>query len=85
MAIEPLAIGPLTVDSRGDQSPHHGLTARELEVLTLLARGMSNAEIAGTLFISLRTAQTHVTNILTKLGVSSRTEAAVLAVRDALV
>lgn len=62
-----------------------GLTGRELQVLRLLVAGRSNPEIGDALFISPRTATTHVTNILTKLGVSSRTEAAAVAVRDGLV
>jgi ATP/maltotriose-dependent transcriptional regulator MalT len=62
-----------------------GLTARELEVLCLLVAGRSNPQIAEELFISPRTAQTHVTNILAKLGVATRAEAAATAVRDRLV
>ncbi len=61
------------------------LTSREREVLRLLIEGKSNPEIAELLFISPRTAQTHVTNILAKFGVASRTEAATRAVRDGLV
>jgi DNA-binding NarL/FixJ family response regulator len=59
--------------------------AREREVLRLLVAGHSNPAIADRLFISPRTAQTHVTNILAKLGVASRTEAAALAIREGLV
>ena len=61
-----------------------GLTPREHEVLTLIVAGLSNTEIGDRLFISTRTAQTHVTNILGKLCVSTRTEAAAKAVRDGL-
>jgi predicted ATPase/DNA-binding CsgD family transcriptional regulator len=61
------------------------LTPREREVLRLLVGGRSNREIAEALYVSHRTATTHVTNILTKLGVESRTEAAALAVRRGLV
>jgi DNA-binding NarL/FixJ family response regulator len=56
-----------------------GLTARELEVLRLVAAGRSNREIASELFISIKTASVHVSNILGKLGVTSRGEAAATA------
>ena len=59
-----------------------GLTPREREVLRLVAQGRTNREIAGALFVSHRTATTHVANILGKLGVASRTEAAAWAVRE---
>jgi ATP/maltotriose-dependent transcriptional regulator MalT len=58
-----------------------GLTARELEVLRLVAAGRSNREIASELFISVKTASVHVSNILGKLGVSGRGEAAATAHR----
>ena len=58
-----------------------GLTAREFEVLRLVAAGRSNREIAGELFISAKTASVHVSNILAKLGVTSRGEAAAAAHR----
>jgi len=61
-----------------------GLTSRELEVLRLVAAGLSNREIGGELFISAKTASVHVSNILAKLGVSSRVEAAAIAHRDGL-
>jgi len=61
------------------------LTVREREVLSLLAEGRSDREIAGTLSISYRTVTSHVRNILDKLDVSSRTAAATLAVRRDLV
>ena len=55
------------------------LTDRELEILRLVARGLTNAEIAARLFISTKTAGNHVSNILTKVGARSRTEAAAFA------
>jgi DNA-binding NarL/FixJ family response regulator len=55
------------------------LSRREKEVLRLVAEGLSNAEIAARLFISTKTAGNHVSNILTKLGLRSRTEAAAFA------
>jgi DNA-binding CsgD family transcriptional regulator len=58
-----------------------GLTARELEVLALVAEGRSNRQVADALFISAKTASVHVSNILAKLGVASRVEAAAVAYR----
>ncbi len=60
------------------------LTPRETEVLTLVAAGRSNGEIAGQLFISTKTVSVHVSNILAKLGAASRTEAVALAGRRGL-
>ncbi|MEU0572431.1 response regulator transcription factor, partial [Nonomuraea sp. NPDC005983] len=59
----------------------HGLTARELEVLQQVTNGRSNREIAAELFISAKTVSVHVSNILAKLGVASRGEAAATAHR----
>jgi DNA-binding NarL/FixJ family response regulator len=61
------------------------LTIRELEIVRLLGAGKSNKEIAAKLQISERTARTHVSNILGKLGLTSRTQAALWAVRQGLV
>ena len=69
---------------QGDERPD-GLTPRELEVLTLLARGLKNAEIASELFISERTVKFHVSSILAKLGAETRTEAVRIAARRGLV
>lgn len=65
--------------SIGEMSP--ALHQREMEVLLLAAKGMSNKEIAQHLSISIHTVQTHLSNIFSKLGVNSRTEAALLALR----
>jgi DNA-binding NarL/FixJ family response regulator len=70
--------------SHGEQeglAQRFGLTRREQEVLNLLAAGRTNRQIAGELFISEKTAGAHVSNILGKLGVAGRTEAASLALR----
>ena len=64
-----------------DELARFGLTDREREVLILVAAGRSNPEIAKTLFISAKTASVHVSNILAKLGVSGRVEAAAVAHR----
>ena len=61
------------------------LSKRELEVLKVLATGMSNQEIADTLYISLKTVKTHVSNIFTKLEVSDRTQATIYAIQHKLV
>ncbi len=66
----------------GGTSPLAALTDREREVLSLLARGMSNREIGTELFITPKTASVHVSNILGKLGAASRTEAAAIAYRE---
>ena len=67
--------------ARETPSETEELTEREQQVLQLLARGMPNREIAQTLFLSERTVQAHLTRIFSKMGVTSRLEAVLLAVR----
>ena len=69
----------------GDREKPHGLTRRELEVLSLLSSGASNRAIAGELVLSERTVDRHVSNIFAKLGVSSRSAATAFAIRNQLV
>lgn len=94
LAIRAAAAGEVHLDSavaraltRRMAAPHVGLaslTTREREILTLVAQGYSNQEIADRLVISERTARTHVSNMLNKLQLSSRTQAALLAIREGL-
>jgi len=62
--------------------PRHELTARELEVLQLLAQGLNNRAIADTLYVSDRTVQAHLTSIFAKMGVTSRLEAVLTGIRQ---
>jgi DNA-binding CsgD family transcriptional regulator len=72
---------------RGDPGPvlPAGLTEREVEVLRLIAAGMTNNEIAGELYLSVKTVSRHLSNIFTKIGVSSRAGATAFAFEHALV
>jgi two-component system, NarL family, response regulator LiaR len=67
------------------EAPRERLTAREREVLDLIARGLSNKRIARELELSEKTVKTHVGHVLSKLGVTDRTQAALYAVRTGLV
>lgn len=67
-------------ERKNDPQPVEPLTDREREVIALLGKGASNKDIATELFITERTARTHVSNILGKLGLTSRTQAALYAV-----
>lgn len=64
--------------------PHQELTDREMEVLRLIAKGKSNQDVADDLFIGVKTVKFHVTNILAKLGVEDRTQAAIYAFKHGL-
>ncbi len=66
-------------------SPGHDLTVRELEVLQLMVSGQTNPEIAASLVVSPSTVKYHVSNILSKLGAASRTEAVAVALQNNLV
>jgi NarL family two-component system response regulator LiaR len=71
----------------GDQAASPGLdqlTEREREVLHLIAQGLNNREIAGQMIISEKTVKTHVSNILSKLGLADRTQAAIWALKHGL-
>lgn len=82
--LSPQAAARLMREVRAPESPE-ALTERETEVLRLLAQGRANKEIARDLGIGEKTVKTHVSNVLAKLGVQSRTQAALHAVQIGLV
>jgi len=82
--LDPSAAGRLLEALAGPREPQP-LTPREREVLRLLSRGMTNKRIAGELGVSEKTVKTHVGRILSKLGVTDRTQAALYAVRAGLI
>ena len=82
--LSPQAAARLMREVRAPENPE-SLTERETDVLRLLARGKANKEVAQELSIGEKTVKTHVSNILAKLGVQSRTQAALYAVRIGLV
>jgi DNA-binding NarL/FixJ family response regulator len=83
----PAAVRELAVRHAGarDAGPVADLTPRERDVLLLVARGRSNAEIAAELFLGLQTVKTHVSSLLRKLGARDRTQAVVAAYESGLV
>lgn len=93
-AVRKVAAGGLAIETEVEKKVEHhkrypdlhdDLTAREREILTLLAKGYDNQRIAEESFISLKTVKTHVSNILSKLAVSDRTQAVVYAFQHGLV
>jgi two-component system, NarL family, response regulator LiaR len=86
--LHPAVVRELVREVAGDgrePPPENPLTHREREVLALIASGRANKAIAFELGVAEKTVKTHVSNILAKLGVSDRTQAALLAVREGLV
>lgn len=83
--LAPEAAQALIDSSRKEEMPRFDLTEREREVLAFMVKGMSNPEIAEQMIVSRSTVKFHVSSILTKLGVSSRTEAVALALQQHLV
>lgn len=80
-----LVLKHLSSNKRQERKPVDDLTRRELEVLKEIASGKSNKEIASSLYITEKTVKTHVSNVLAKLGLADRTQAALYAVRNHLV
>jgi DNA-binding NarL/FixJ family response regulator len=83
--LDPAVARKLTRSLIAPQRTATALTPRERQILVLVAQGKSNRDIASALVISERTARTHVSNVLTKLGLASRTQAALWAVREGFV
>jgi DNA-binding NarL/FixJ family response regulator len=83
--LDPAVARQLTRRMAGPQVGLAALTVREREILVLVAHGHSNRDIADRLVISERTARTHVSNVLAKLQLPSRTQAALLAIREGLI
>ena len=83
--LDPAVAAALALSLRTPASSAETLTPREREVITLVAEGRTNREIGKRLGVAERTARTHVSNILAKLGLASRTQAAMWAVREGLV
>jgi NarL family two-component system response regulator LiaR len=82
--LAPSVAAKLMQEVAGERPAASGLTDRELEVLRLIARGLPNKQIAQELVVSDKTVKTHVSNILAKLHLADRTQAALYAVREGL-
>ncbi len=83
--LEPEVMSKMMKQMRHERVLHEELTEREMEILLLLARGLTNQEIADRLFIALKTVKTHVSNILAKLEVHDRTQAVIYAFQHKLI
>ena len=83
--LSPEAAQALVDRAHQPAAPGLDLTERELEVLALMVEGLNNTQIAGRLTVSSSTIKSHVSNILSKLGVASRTEAVTLALRNGII
>ena len=83
--LSPEAAQALVETANQPPAPGLDLTERELEVLALMIEGLNNTQIAGRLSVSPSTIKSHVSNILSKLGVASRTEAVTLALRNRII
>jgi DNA-binding NarL/FixJ family response regulator len=83
--LDPAVAGRLTRQLISPPTGLASLTPRERTILALVARGLSNRQIASELYISERTARTHVSHVLTKLQLASRTQAALVAIREGLI
>jgi NarL family two-component system response regulator LiaR len=83
--LSPEAAQSLVETANQPAAPGQDLTERELEVLALMVEGLNNTQIAGRLTVSSSTIKSHVSNILSKLGVASRTEAVTLALRTHII
>lgn len=83
--LEPEVMTKMMKQMRHDRIPHEELTEREMEILLLIASGKTNQEIADELYIALKTVKTHVSNLLSKLDVHDRTQAAIYAFQHRLI
>lgn len=83
--LEPEVMTKMMKQMRHERVLHDELTEREMEILLLLARGLTNQEISDQLFIAVKTVKTHVSNILAKLEVHDRTQAVIYAFQHKLI